>query len=80
MFACWVEDPYGDSFKKHLARLPDYIWIAEDGIKMQVRSNNFFLFRIYFVFDIELHSMSIFIEICRPLVVSCGTPVLPFRR
>ncbi|XP_019077782.1 beta-amyrin synthase isoform X2 [Vitis vinifera] len=35
MFACWVEDPYGDSFKKHLARLPDYIWIAEDGIKMQ---------------------------------------------
>ncbi|RVW62838.1 Beta-amyrin synthase [Vitis vinifera] len=29
------EDPYGDSFKKHLARLADYIWIAEDGIKMQ---------------------------------------------
>ena len=34
MLACWVEDPYGDSFKKHLARLPDYIWIIEDGIKM----------------------------------------------
>ena len=41
MLACWVEDPYGDSFKKHLARLPDYIWMAEDGIKMQVRSKFF---------------------------------------
>ena len=34
MLACWVEDPYGDSFKIHLARPPDYIWIIEDGIKM----------------------------------------------
>ncbi|RVX03727.1 Beta-amyrin synthase [Vitis vinifera] len=25
----------GDYFKKHLARIPDYIWVAEDGIKMQ---------------------------------------------
>ena len=39
MLACWVEDPYGDSFKKHLARLPDYIRIGEDGIKMQVGLN-----------------------------------------
>nr|XP_023917386.1 beta-amyrin synthase-like [Quercus suber] len=30
-----VEDPNGDYFKKHLARIPDYIWVAEDGIKMQ---------------------------------------------
>ncbi|GMH01961.1 hypothetical protein Nepgr_003800 [Nepenthes gracilis] len=35
MLACWVEDPNGDSFKKHIARIPDYIWIAEDGMKMQ---------------------------------------------
>ncbi|XP_034695903.1 beta-amyrin synthase 1-like [Vitis riparia] len=35
MLACWVEDPNGDYFKKHLARIPDYIWVAEDGIKMQ---------------------------------------------
>ncbi|KAL6335579.1 hypothetical protein AAG906_030709 [Vitis piasezkii] len=35
MLACWVEDPYGDSFKIHLARPPDYIWITEDGIKIQ---------------------------------------------
>ncbi|XP_056167882.1 beta-amyrin synthase-like isoform X1 [Syzygium oleosum] len=35
MLACWVEDPDGDSFKKHLARIPDYLWVAEDGMKMQ---------------------------------------------
>ncbi|KAI4331129.1 hypothetical protein MLD38_029346 [Melastoma candidum] len=35
MLACWVEDPHGDYFKKHLARIPDYIWVAEDGMKMQ---------------------------------------------
>ncbi|GLT54381.1 hypothetical protein SLA2020_275840 [Shorea laevis] len=37
MLACWVEDPNGDYFKKHIARIPDFIWVAEDGIKMQVR-------------------------------------------
>lgn len=36
MLACWVEDPNGDYFKKHLARIPDYMWVAEDGMKMQV--------------------------------------------
>ncbi|CAN1343534.1 Beta-amyrin synthase [Linum perenne] len=35
MLACWVEDPNGDSFLKHLARVPDYLWVAEDGMKMQ---------------------------------------------
>ncbi|EPS65499.1 beta-amyrin synthase, partial [Genlisea aurea] len=35
MLACWVEDPDGDYVKKHLARVPDYIWVAEDGMKMQ---------------------------------------------
>ncbi|XP_037492219.1 lupeol synthase isoform X2 [Jatropha curcas] len=35
MLACWVEDPDGDAFKKHLARILDYIWVGEDGIKMQ---------------------------------------------
>ncbi|GLU21884.1 hypothetical protein SLE2022_379960 [Rubroshorea leprosula] len=35
MLACWVEDPNGDYFKKHLARIPDYIWVAEDGITVQ---------------------------------------------
>ena len=36
MLCCWVDDPDGDYFKKHLARLKEYIWVAEDGIKMQV--------------------------------------------
>ncbi|KAH6813224.1 camelliol C synthase 1, partial [Perilla frutescens var. frutescens] len=35
MLACWVEDPNGNHFKKHLARIDDYLWIAEDGMKMQ---------------------------------------------
>ncbi|XP_071730617.1 beta-amyrin synthase 2-like [Rutidosis leptorrhynchoides] len=35
MLACWTEDPNGVCFKKHLARIPDYLWVAEDGMKMQ---------------------------------------------
>ncbi|MED6110491.1 Beta-amyrin synthase [Stylosanthes scabra] len=35
MLACWVEDPNGDAFKKHLARVPDYLWVSEDGMAMQ---------------------------------------------
>lgn len=35
MLACWVEDPNGIHFKKHLSRVDDYIWVGEDGIKMQ---------------------------------------------
>ncbi|CAA0342065.1 unnamed protein product [Arabidopsis thaliana] len=35
MLACWVEDPNGIHFKKHLLRISDYLWIAEDGMKMQ---------------------------------------------
>ncbi|KAI3843291.1 hypothetical protein MKX03_008201 [Papaver bracteatum] len=35
MLACWVEDPNSDAFKKHLARVQDYLWVAEDGLKMQ---------------------------------------------
>ncbi|CAN1814400.1 Lupeol synthase [Linum perenne] len=35
MLACWVDDPKGDAFKRHLARIPDYLWMGEDGMKMQ---------------------------------------------
>ncbi|KAI3860420.1 hypothetical protein MKW98_011614 [Papaver atlanticum] len=35
ILACWVEDPNSDAFKKHLARVQDYIWVAEDGLKIQ---------------------------------------------
>ncbi|CAN1191090.1 Beta-amyrin synthase [Linum perenne] len=41
MLACWVEDPNGDSFLKHLARIPDYLWVAEDGMKMQLWDTSF---------------------------------------
>ncbi|CAH9148216.1 unnamed protein product [Cuscuta epithymum] len=35
MLCCWVEDPESEAFKLHLPRLSDYIWVAEDGMKMQ---------------------------------------------
>lgn len=33
--ACWFEEPGGDAFRRHLPRLLDYLWVAEDGCKMQ---------------------------------------------
>ncbi|KAG8376324.1 hypothetical protein BUALT_Bualt09G0051400 [Buddleja alternifolia] len=35
LLACWVEDPNSEAYKRHLARIPDYLWVAEDGMKMQ---------------------------------------------
>ncbi|XP_047307741.1 dammarenediol II synthase-like isoform X1 [Impatiens glandulifera] len=35
MMCWWAENPNGDEFKYHLARVPDYLWLAEDGMKMQ---------------------------------------------
>ncbi|GMP71857.1 hypothetical protein CsSME_00030111 [Camellia sinensis var. sinensis] len=34
MMCWWVENPDGNEFKHHLARIPDYLWLAEDGMKM----------------------------------------------
>lgn len=36
MLCCWVEDPNSEAFKLHLPRIYDYLWLAEDGMKMQV--------------------------------------------
>lgn len=36
LIACYVEDPNSEAYKRHLARIPDYFWLAEDGMKMQV--------------------------------------------
>ena len=36
MLCCWVEDPNSEAFKLHLPRIYDYLWIAEDGMKVQV--------------------------------------------
>uniref|UniRef100_A0A0E0CFD0 Squalene cyclase C-terminal domain-containing protein n=1 Tax=Oryza meridionalis TaxID=40149 RepID=A0A0E0CFD0_9ORYZ len=33
---CWVEDPNSDAFKRHLARIPDFLWLSEDGMKAQI--------------------------------------------
>ncbi|KAI3974428.1 hypothetical protein MKX01_017921 [Papaver californicum] len=38
MLACWVEDPNSEAFKKHLAWFPDYLWVAEDGLRMQIQA------------------------------------------
>ncbi|KAJ7973671.1 Terpene cyclase/mutase family member [Quillaja saponaria] len=35
MVCCWVEDPNSQAFKCHLSRIKDYLWVAEDGMKMQ---------------------------------------------
>ncbi|GAB2289843.1 CRISPR-associated protein 1 [Dionaea muscipula] len=34
MLCCWVEDPNSEAFKLHLPRIHDYLWLAEDGMKM----------------------------------------------
>ncbi|XVF29290.1 hypothetical protein REPUB_Repub15cG0108300 [Reevesia pubescens] len=35
MLVSWVENPNGENFKMHLARVPDYLWLGEDGMKVQ---------------------------------------------
>ncbi|KAG5611190.1 hypothetical protein H5410_022471, partial [Solanum commersonii] len=39
MLCCWAEDPNSEGFKLHLPRLYDYLWIAEDGMKMQSKDD-----------------------------------------
>ncbi|OAY68920.1 Cycloartenol synthase [Ananas comosus] len=35
MLSRWVENPSADTFKFHLARIADYLWVSEDGMKMR---------------------------------------------
>ncbi|KAK2997852.1 hypothetical protein RJ639_026411 [Escallonia herrerae] len=35
MVCCWVEDPKSMANKLHFSRIKDYLWLAEDGMKMQ---------------------------------------------
>ncbi|XP_061362058.1 cycloartenol synthase 2-like [Gastrolobium bilobum] len=35
MVCCWLEDPNSDAYKCHISRIKDYLWVAEDGMKMQ---------------------------------------------
>ncbi|XP_071737530.1 cycloartenol Synthase-like [Rutidosis leptorrhynchoides] len=39
ILCCWVEDPNSEAFKLHLPRIHDYLWLAEDGMKMKVVDN-----------------------------------------
>lgn len=32
---CWFDNPEGEEVAKHADRLKDYLWLAEDGMKMQ---------------------------------------------
>lgn len=36
MLVCWIEDPNSEAFKLHIPRVYDYLWLAEDGMKMTV--------------------------------------------
>ncbi|KAI3447283.1 hypothetical protein Pfo_003948 [Paulownia fortunei] len=35
MLCCWIDDPNSMAIKRHLSRIKDYLWVAEDGMKMQ---------------------------------------------
>ncbi|KAI7995522.1 Cycloartenol synthase 2 [Camellia lanceoleosa] len=35
MICCWVDDPNSMANQLHLSRIKDYLWMAEDGMKMQ---------------------------------------------
>ena len=36
MICRWVEDPNSEAFKHHIERVYDFLWVAEDGMKMKV--------------------------------------------
>ncbi|KAB1212061.1 Cycloartenol Synthase [Morella rubra] len=40
MVCCWVEHPNSQAYKFHLERITDYLWVAEDGMKMQIRCHD----------------------------------------
>ncbi|XP_020183566.1 cycloartenol synthase-like [Aegilops tauschii subsp. strangulata] len=35
MICCWVEDPNSEAFKLHVERIYDFLWVAEDGMKLK---------------------------------------------
>ena len=51
MIANWAEDPNQDSLKRHLATVPDYLWVAEDGMKVQVIWSHPHLLEYFFFQD-----------------------------
>lgn len=41
MLCCWIENPNSDAFKHHLARVDDFLWVGEDGMKVRVKFTRF---------------------------------------
>ncbi|KAL8481173.1 hypothetical protein ACS0TY_027629 [Phlomoides rotata] len=39
MICWWAHNPNGEEFKRHLPRVHDFLWLAEDGMKMQIKEN-----------------------------------------
>uniref|UniRef100_A0A0E0R726 Terpene cyclase/mutase family member n=1 Tax=Oryza rufipogon TaxID=4529 RepID=A0A0E0R726_ORYRU len=36
MVCCWIENPNSNAFRRHLPRIHDFLWLAEDGMKSKV--------------------------------------------
>ena len=47
MICCWIDDPNSDTLKLHLARIYDYLWVAEDGMKVQVDIMSCLVYYLY---------------------------------
>nr|GMC61315.1 cycloartenol Synthase-like [Ipomoea batatas] len=39
MICRWIEDPDSYAVKLHLSRIKDYLWLAEDGMKMKIKED-----------------------------------------
>ncbi|KAL0333629.1 UNVERIFIED_CONTAM: Cycloartenol Synthase [Sesamum angustifolium] len=35
MLCCWINNPSSMAVRRHLSRIKDYLWVAEDGMKMK---------------------------------------------
>ncbi|KAF5944751.1 hypothetical protein HYC85_018828 [Camellia sinensis] len=41
MMCWWAKNPNGNEFKHHLAQVPEYLWLVEDGMKMQANMGHY---------------------------------------
>lgn len=70
MLCCWVEDPNSEAFKLHLPRIHDYMWVAEDGMKMKVYKYHFpvFMFKIFPKYPTFVILVLVVYKFCFPYV------------
>jgi len=62
LIARWVENPNSEAYKLHLARIPDYFWLAEDGLKIQVSIS---LLRNLFHFSFSFSATNVYGKTCQ---------------